>query len=216
MFPFLHNEVFKVSEKLKTNLIWIGHAPVLVVDNFFENFDAIQEIVGSTPAGNWKYTEEGRNFLDYYDCRISFPALQTEMFVRTQSLIKEYFKLDTYHLGETINVNWFKQIEPRRADFAFPHSDKTVTNSQFTCLVYLNSPEESFGGTAFFDKKNQNAPYENGDDYWPNMEDWEMLDYARMAPNRLIIFPAEFYHAAFHPVDVYDWPRTTLVYWMAR
>lgn len=215
MFPFLHNEVFKVSDNLKTNLIWVGHAPVLVVDNFFDNFESVREVVQSTPAGNWKITEEGRNFLDYYDCRISFPALQTEMFSRTQELIQESFKVKTHHLGDTIGVNWFKQIEPRRADFAFPHSDKTVDRQQYTCLVYLNSEEECSGGTAFFDQVNRDAPFENGDDYWPNENDWKMLDHIRMASNRMIIFPAEYYHAAYHAKDYYDYPRTTLVYWMA-
>jgi len=215
MKPFLHNEVFAVNDNPKAHLLRVDNVPVLVVDEFFSNFEGVRELVGNTPAGNWKITANSRNFKDYYDCRLTFPGLQTDMLAKTQSLIQDYFKYTTHHLSDSIGVNWFQQIEPRRADHAFPHSDKMVPREQFTCLVYLNDEQNCSGGTGFFKQINPNAPFENGDDYWPKMEDWEMTFHVRMVPNRLVIFPAHLYHAAYQPMDYKNTPRLTLVYWMA-
>ena len=36
-----------------------------------------------------------------------------------------------------------------------------------------------------------------------------------MAPGRLLIFPSEYFHAAYHPQDsFFEFPRLTLAFWM--
>jgi hypothetical protein len=36
-----------------------------------------------------------------------------------------------------------------------------------------------------------------------------------MVPGRLLIFPSEFFHAAYHPQDsFYEFPRLTLAFWL--
>jgi hypothetical protein len=36
-----------------------------------------------------------------------------------------------------------------------------------------------------------------------------------MVPGRLLIFPSQYFHAAFHPQNsFYDFPRLTLAFWM--
>lgn len=214
--PFLHNELFRPKSYGTLQCVSVGDAPVLVADNFLQNFDELRQVVLSSPVGNWKYNERGRNYKDYYDCRLFFPAGQFTMFRKSIELIEDNFKVKTKHNQGHISVNWFKQINEKRADFAFPHTDKIIPKEQFTCLIYLNSEEESVGGTAFFKlKEGYNAPMENGDDYWPDMEPWEMIGSIEMKPNRLVIFPAQYYHAAYHPENgFYNNPRMTLVYWM--
>jgi hypothetical protein len=215
MKPFLYNEVFNPSNGEKVSKEIIGDVPVLIVDNFFENIEQLQEIVNSTPAGNWKITPNSKNYKDYYDCRITYPAFQFNMMNRTRQLIKEHFGHDVVSTDNVISINWFKQIKEKRADFAFPHSDQHSNKKQYTCLVYLNEQSDVTGGTAFFENVNPLTTMENGDDYWPVQEDWKIKDYVKMVTNRLVIFPSNVIHAAYHPENhYYERPRLTLVYWM--
>jgi hypothetical protein len=231
MQPFLHNQVFGVNTSLTLKLESIGGVPVVMVDNIFKDMAIIREIVLNTPVGNWKYKSQGRNYKDYYDARISYPPMQTELYDLTKTIIKNTYKKDTT-LRDGLNVNWFKQIQTKRANYAFPHHDKYEGQEQYTCLVYLNTEEESSGGTAFFKNKitknidgtkledikfTKDYPEtcENGMDYWSSMNYWDIVGYVSMKPNRLVIFPAQYYHASYHPQDsFYTFPRLTLVYWM--
>jgi hypothetical protein len=58
---------------------------------------------------------------------------------------------------------------------------------------------------------------ETGLDYWPSAveENWEHFGTVAMAPGRLLIFPSEYFHAAYHPQNsFYEFPRLTLAFWM--
>ena len=133
-------------------------------------------------------------------------------------------------------MGWFMQINAKRADFAVPHSDFTEQfRRSFTCILYLNTPEECSGGTAFFRFRPSNSLTfdegyaraakddsrigETGMDYWPEAarEHWEVIGTVDMVPGRLLIFPSEYFHAAHHPVDsFYGFPRLTLTFWMVN
>ena len=215
MKPFLHNEVFRPNDNPTVHFGSVGNIKAIVADYFFDDISAVRKVVKDSPAGNWKYKEDGRNFKDYYDCRISFPAMQSLMFQKTQELIKEHFGVGTHFYDDIIGVNWFKQINEKRNDYAFPHSDGDP--GKYTCLVYLNEPEECSGGTAFFGRKVDTPVWEDGTDYWPPKDEWEMNGLIQMVPNRMVIFPAEYFHAAYHPENsFYSFPRLTLVYWMYK
>lgn len=134
----------------------------------------------------------------------------------------------------SVDVNWFLQIHDKRADFAVPHNDMTENvRRSFTCIVYLNRRDECSGGTAFFRFRASNSLVldevyartvhenpgvgETGRDYWPDrpQEWWEVVGAVDMIPGRLLIFPSEYFHAAYHPVNsFYAFPRLTLAFWM--
>lgn len=233
--PFLFNEVFAVRKDLEIRLEGIHNViPTVIVDNFLAHPENAREIVGSTPAANWKHVEGGRNFVDYYDCRLRFPIrYPNDMISAAQQIIRKVYSCDTRPADASIDVNWFKQIRERRADFAVPHSDMTNVQRSFTCVVYLNRAEECSGGTAFFRFKRSGAltidetyvraireePQlaETGYDYWPIDPDdsWELVGSVDMVPGRMLIFPSQYFHSAWHPVDsFYDFPRLTLAFWM--
>lgn len=215
MKPFLHDEVFRPYDNPTVQVESVGNTQAIVADYFFENLSEIRSVVKSTPPGNWKYNPEGRNFKDYYDCRITFPAMQTLMFQKTKELILEHFGVKTECYDDVIGVNWFKQIHEKRNDYAFPHSDGKP--GKYTCLVYLNDTVESSGGTGFFSRKVDSPVWEDGTDYWPPKGEWNLDGHIAMVPNRLVIFPAEYLHAAYHPMNsFYNFSRLTLVYWMYR
>jgi hypothetical protein len=192
-------------------------------------------VVGRTPAANWKHEKGGRNFADYYDCRLRFPIrYPNSMIAAAQHVIHKVYELSTRPAVASVDVNWFKQIHEKRADFAVPHSDMTEgVRRSFTCILYLNRREECSGGTAFFRfKKSGSLVFdetyarairedsriaETGLDYWSGGVDewWERLGTVDMVPGRLLIFPSEYFHAAYHPQNsFYAFPRLTLAFWM--
>jgi hypothetical protein len=235
--PFLLNQVFDVNPQLAVSHMPLPQVPGLVIDNFLKHPDQARAVAGAAPAANWKHTDGGRNFVDYYDCRVRFPVLPPNpMIAFAQHAIKRAFGVDTWPQDPSLDVNWFMQIHARRADSAIPHHDAALEGHRaYTCIVYLNQAEECSGGTAFFrfrpsaslvpDPAYHRAVQQNtgvaetGRDYWLERagEFWELLGSVDMAPGRMVIFPAEYFHAAYHPKDsFFDFPRLTMVFWMIQ
>lgn len=235
MKPFLFNEVFDVNSDLAIKDSLLPSIPAVLVDNFLKHPVQARSVVGSAPAANWKIAEGGRNFVDYYDCRLRFPVwFPNRMIAVAQRAVRTVYSVDTRPQDPGVDVNWFMQIHQKRGDFAFPHADISGNvRRSFTCIVYLNSPAECSGGTAFFKFRKSNSLVvdqsyaqetqqnpgivESGRDYWmENPGDyWEMVGAIDMIPGRMLIFPSEFFHAAYHPKDsFYDFPRLTLAFWM--
>jgi uncharacterized protein (TIGR02466 family) len=234
--PFLFNEVFDVNENLGIVRVPIKNTiPAVVIDDFLKDPETVRALIGSSPATNWKHEPGGRNFLDYYDCRLRFPIrYPNKVIAAAQQAIRQVYGVNTRPADASVDVNWFEQINEKRADFAVPHSDITekVTRS-FTCIIYLNRRKECSGGTAFFRFRPSNSlafdeAYaraiqedprigETGLDYWPEETQgaWERIGAIDMVPGRLLIFPSEYFHSAYHPENsFYDFPRMTLAFWM--
>jgi hypothetical protein len=209
--------------------------PTVVIDDFLKHPEEARDVVGRAPAANWKHENGGSNFSDYYDCRLRFPIrYPNSMIAAAQQVIRKVYELNTRPSDASVDVNWFMQIHAKRADFAVPHNDMTEhVRRSFTCIVYLNRREESSGGTAFFRFKKSGSlvldePYaraiqedsriaETGLDYWGGGADewWETIGTVDMVPGRLLIFPSEYFHAAYHPQNsFYEFPRLTLAFWM--
>lgn len=235
MKPFLFNEVFAVNASLTLQDPAVPSVPAVVIDHFLRDPARAREVVGMAPAPNWKYVEGGRNFVDYYDCRLRFPLwFPNQMVDVAHQAIRTVYKTATRPQDPGVDVNWFMQIKEKRGDFAVPHADTAGNaNRSFTCIVYLNSGRECSGGTAFFrfkpsgslvldprymrESKENPDLLETGKDYWIDNPGayWEQVGSVGMVPGRLTIFPSEFYHAAHHPKDsFYDFPRLTLAFWM--
>jgi uncharacterized protein (TIGR02466 family) len=234
--PFLFEEIFQARPDLKLGLEPIQNAiPTVVVDDFLMHPEKARDVAGSAPAANWKHEKGGRNFVDYYDCRLRFPIRHPNSMIATaKRIIHQVYNVDTRPSDASVDVNWFMQIHEKRADYAVPHNDMTPkVRRSFTCIVYLNRREECSGGTAFFRFKKSGSlvldePYaraiaedsrlaETGLDYWPQQaeESWERVGAIDMVPGRLLIFPSEFFHAAYHPQNsFYEFPRLTLAFWM--
>ncbi|HEX5418443.1 MAG TPA: TIGR02466 family protein [Gammaproteobacteria bacterium] len=234
--PFLFNELFDVPANLAVGLQAVAdQIPAVVIDGFLTHAERARDVVGSAPAANWKHEQGGRNFVDYYDCRLRFPIrFPSGMISAAQQIIRKVYSADTRPADASVDVNWFMQINDKRGDFAVPHSDVTEkVRRSFTCIVYLNSRDECSGGTAFFRFRKSNSLIideayaraiqerpqiaETGLDYWPERAEtlWERVGAIDMVPGRLLIFPSEYFHAAYHPQNsFYEFPRLTLAYWM--
>jgi hypothetical protein len=72
--PFVFDHLFEARTDLRLSLEPIrNQIPTIVIDDFLKHPEEAREVVGSAPAPNWKYEKGGRNFVDYYDCRLRFP-----------------------------------------------------------------------------------------------------------------------------------------------
>jgi uncharacterized protein (TIGR02466 family) len=234
--PFLFNELFEVQTNVNLERRPIRDAiPLLQIDNLLKHPERVREVIGQTPAANWKHEPGGRNFVDYYDCRLRFPIRYPNTLVSVaQQAIDKVYGVQTRPADASVDVNWFMQINEKRGEFAVPHSDITESvRRSFTCVLYLNDRDESSGGTAFFRFRPSGSLLmddayaravtedtrigESGLDYWPEAtaDLWEQIGEIGMVPGRLIVFPSEYFHAAWHPVNsFYEFPRLTLAYWM--
>ena len=184
--PFLFNELFEVriGSQARRWSRYKNAIPTIVIDDFLKHPEEARDVVGRAPAANWKHEKGGKNFVDYYDCRLRFPIrYPNSMIAAAQQVIRKVYTINTRPSDASVDVNWFKQIRDKRADFAVPHNDMTENvNRSFTCIVYLNRREECSGGTAFFRFKRSGSlvldePYarairedsriaETGLDYW--------------------------------------------------
>jgi uncharacterized protein (TIGR02466 family) len=234
--PFVFDQLFEARTDLRLSLEPIrNEIPTIVIDNFLKHPEEAREVVGSAPAPNWKHEKGGKNFVDYYDCRLRFPIRYPNgMIAAAQQVVRKVYEINTRPSDASVDVNWFMQIREKRADFAVPHNDMTdKVQRSFTCIVYLNRREECSGGTAFFRFRKSGSllldePYmrairddsrlaETGLDYWGGAanEWWEHVGTVDMVPGRLLIFPSEYFHAAYHPQNsFFEFPRLTLAFWM--
>lgn len=232
--PFLLHEALAVNERARFHPERIGGVvPVLISDNLLTDHRSMRAVLRDSYAPNWKFKPGGRNFVDYYDCRHLFPVIDLPLIQMTRKAIKHVFEVDTEMHGPGLSSNWFMQINPRRSDFAVPHSDHDAAGHIFTIIHFLNEPDECSGGTAFFRHRasgrvdmrahQRKAFYEqypqlieDGADYWleRHAAEWEMIGSVPMTPGRTLIFPGEFVHAAHHPDDLYmNFPRLNVVHW---
>ena len=235
--PFLFTDVFRPRRDLRIEPASIDGIPAVIVDDFLESPERAREVVGGSPAPNWKMVPDGRNFRDYFDCRLRFPVqFPCPLVEVAQQIVSKVYGTDVIPKDPCVDVNWFMQVNRRRADFAVPHHDVVGDSPRnFTCLTYLNRKSECSGGTSFFRFRESGSLVadrayhertvsddrivETGRDYWADGHEryWDLAGGVEMAPGRLVVFPSEFFHAAWHPEDSFDeFPRVTLAFWLVQ
>ncbi|SCA58380.1 Uncharacterized protein AB751O23_AA_00490 [Chlamydiales bacterium SCGC AB-751-O23] len=216
MWTFKPKEVFAVNQNLEVEVInTLGSSfPILKIDNFYKRPDLVRRLVLQSPAPIWKETSKrSRNFVDYVDCRhyISMDLQEPSWRIREVSL--KYLGAELLQPVPELVTNVFKWIEPKALKgLPYPHSDPF----SFAALVYLNTNEESLGGTSFYKNKALNLNYmplnkeaegkvyieanqEDGTSYFhKNVDDfWELTHQVPMAFNRLIVYPGRLFHGAW-------------------
>jgi hypothetical protein len=182
--------------------------------------------------------------VDYYDCRqdIGIAWGLDPLWAALRYIIKETFAQDVA-IPKYIQSNLFQLIREQPVDTtAHPHhdvklnDDTRTTTAAFNLLVYLNTDEESRGGTAFYRHLatgresmptdwsaarefshahlNRREGEREEDCYWhPFRERWERFEMVPMKFNRLAIFPGTVFHGAWHePGWFANYPRISQVY----
>jgi hypothetical protein len=216
MGPILIDEVFAVNDEFNVEVV---DGDIVIIDNLFKDWTKIRDAFIDAPAFNWRVPKGTRNFIDYYDCRHYFMHEQQYGFTDPIANVLEHVhkcKFKKKLLGEnnSVRTNWFKQINPKRSDWAQIHRDGE-TAGEFTMITFLNTEEECSGGTSLF-KTMQKGVMDGhtGMDYWTKVpiEKMGKILNIEMKPGRTIIFESHIPHAAWHPKNsFYDFPRHNIV-----
>ena len=171
---------------------------ILIIDNWYKNYNEMYEIVTNIPLPRWKWREGSRNFIDYYDCRPvlnmnynAFEALN-KYYNQVGNLVSQYFSEEKALevKGQPLEFNFYKTINkdvPNKLQH-HPHAD-----FNYNCIIYLD--KVSSGGTAIYKNIKQLANKE--------MENLllDVSNYDKVVipskPNRLVIFSGEVYHGGY-------------------
>ncbi len=214
--PILIDDVFATNDEFDVEVV---DGDIVIIDNMFKDWTKIRNVFIDAPAFNWRMPTGTRNFIDYYDCRQTFCHEQKYPFIVPLNKVLEHvYKCKfTEILGENngLRTNWFKQINPKKSDWSQIHHDGQIMG-EYTMITFLNTKEESSGGTSFF--KTMDKRYMDGHtgvDYWSKVpkEKLGKIINIEMKPNRTVIFNSQIPHAAWHPIDsFYNFPRHNMVF----
>jgi hypothetical protein len=182
---------------------------ILVIDDWYKNFDELHQVVTNIPVPRWKWKEGSRNFVDYYDCRpslnINFPNNDKigSFFNHIGDLVQNHLQEQEpfQFVGNLLDFNFYKNIKQGVPNTMQHHPH---TDFKFNCVVYID--KVASGGTALYEKI----------DGLPNNEDENLLiDISKYEktiipakPNRLVIFPGHIFHGGYiedHDKYLEDW-----------
>jgi hypothetical protein len=225
-----------------TETVGAGSHKILIVDGFYKHPALVREFFLRSPVPVWKLSPDSRNFKDYYDCRhhVNLPFGFTHVTEFLARLVQAEFGLKVRFPNSAVS-NVFQLIHAQPpGTSAVPHNDASLVKSKHqpvNALVYLNTKEECRGGTALyrhlatgreslpmssqkaqvaFNRKYIDLPElrEDGSTYWCEYgRYWERFHLIKMKFNRLVIFPSEIFHAAWHePGWFMDYPRINQVF----
>lgn len=126
--------------------------------------------------------------------------------------VKQIEALVGEHIEEA-KVIYRRYLENETAE-TYIHND--ILLGKWTGLLFLNRPEQCFGGTAFWRHKKfgweagpnlgqvVDAGFKNSSEYCAFMakegfreDQWEMIDYVPMAFNRLVLFRSAQFHSRY-------------------
>ncbi len=210
-------EVFAINSDYELSIIEIEPfgARVAVVDNFYKNPDLVRNLALTIPPSS---NERILNNLPYGadSGRISVFYLMDHLGPYYDKIIKEvwpdiYNQYDSNYFTESfkratfmVNVMTSDNLPPRLPHIDFP--DKRF----FASAVYLNTPEECAGGTAFYtfngnlyadkitaktiDKEGKIPP-----DHFvvDDCGDWKKVGLAEMKYNRMVVYSQNIFHSAY-------------------
>ena len=238
--PYHRQSLFELNQTFTMNVETIydddREFDIIVIDDLFHNIELLSSVFINSPSEFFK--ADDRNGIDYYDCRRAIDGSKTMFLSFISKAIHAHYGVTTAsNCDAEIVSNWFLSKSPRPTDYAVPHVDVSPLNfrrRQFSILTYLNKNEDCVGGTSFFKNTLLNTclPYNNDTTFWRLHDEgifqssgfwmkpehraaWEVRKTVDMKLNRTIIFPADVFHSAFIPTDIYATrPRVTMVTWM--
>jgi hypothetical protein len=204
IIPFCSEDLFEINKDYE---IVSFENNVLVIDNWYKNYEKIYEILQNIAVPNWKKHENSRNFIDYFDCRASiplhFPTHKTEKSINVYlELLNRFFNRKTVTLATLHQeFNYFKNINTNVSNKLqhFPH-----TEDYLNCLIYFD--KICSGGTALYNIESLDSSSEELN-IFHDVSDYDMY-LIKSKPNRLVIFDGKRYHGGYienHNEYVEDW-----------
>lgn len=164
---------------------------LFVIDNALPEHEFIRAAEYSKSADYQDHEYQG----------IKYSGLAPADPVDLRPLLENFFKMKVRIQLQYFRLGLAVESAPSRI-----HAD-TAVPAAWATVLYLNAPQECYGGTAFWKHKwlgLDRLPREtdqdvvdvvNGDG--DKLEKWEMGTVVAMRTNRLIIYPTEYFHSRF-------------------
>lgn len=191
--PVKIEEIFK----LNPNAVAEFHDDYVIIDDFYQDYDSIIELIESCPVEAWKKSQWSRNFIDYYDCRLIFANWQPDPVLLKQRTewISEFvcnlINVNAVTMERSLQFNVFKHIKKNvpATKQHHPHYDSDMVN----VLVYLD--RQSNGGTALY----EDYPVKNNEatNLIIDVSDFKIKEIIPAKPNRCVIFGGGILHGAY-------------------
>jgi hypothetical protein len=186
---------------------------IVIVDNFYKHPDKVRELALTIPKTFnprilWGMPG-GRVESPYYFSHLGY--LYTEIITnvwpdRAKTMEDTFVQNCIDHASFLVNVQ-NSDLPPR-----VPHIDN-ISIGRFASGIFLNTPEECAGGTAFYkyhgeisvDMSNPDIKLKNYNYYVQETdnEDWEKIYLAEMKYNRMIIYPQNLLHTPYIPANTF-------------
>ena len=199
---FAWDNLLKQSENWEVS--YDGFA--LIIDNFYEQPDAIYQYLMNKDFPLWKYSTErnSKNGIEYNDCRIvdkiGHPTrIYYNDMDRILNLCRKHWWKFGYSWSQNFEVNCFQTINQFDTTLQhYPHIDSAFEVpdhlSTLNMLVYLDIEED--GGTAVYEgtwiTNNEQESL-----LYPVEQDFKLERVLEHKFNRCVIFPGNRLHGAY-------------------
>jgi hypothetical protein len=199
---------------------------VLIIDNWYKNYDQIYKIITNMPLPRWKWKPGSRNFIDYYDCRpilnihyMSSADVPEDDWLKVinsyygeiKSKIAEYYNDKDVLIEHTapLEFNFYKNIKKNVSNKFqhYPHCDFA-----YNCIVYLD--KISSGGTALYKNIKQLPELLASAPDLLDVSSYEKI-VIPAKPNRLVIIPDGLFHGGYinnHNDYVDNWRMNQILF----
>lgn len=222
--PFINeSEVFAINPDLEANVHVVGpeEVRVVVIDNFYKNPDMVRDLsLSIPPTENIKIMAgtPGTRIFSHYDFESMVPIFKHIFRTVYGDITKDVTDDHIYNSVRTtpfcVNINQSSDLPP-----VTPHIDDRDC-MLFAAGIYLNTPEESAGGTSFYmlngkqmitNEEIQGWLTKHGrEKFWDHyitdtedVPDWDLLSVAEMKYNRLVMYPGNVAHTAYMKPDMF-------------
>lgn len=202
IIPYNSNNLFKVNREFK---IVYRDDRIIIIDDWYERYEEIYQILNYTPVDVWKWCKETRNLLDYYDCRGIFPSHNKFILEDSINTIQKIV-LDNFNariVARNKEEVWFNYFKNKVRNLSnnlqhLPHIDFA-----YTSLVYMD--KICNGGTAFY-----NIPPPENTEHINLMYDISGIEkiFLPAKPNRMVIFKGDMTHGGYiedHNLYIDNW-----------
>lgn len=202
--PFSIDRLFTPAEDW--TIQFDGDNQVIIIDDFYEDPDAIYDWLMGQDYPLWKYSTEAQtqNGKVYNDCRttlaVSHPTRMWHMNIfRLQQICAHHWWKPGYDTAQRFEFNIFQTIEEFDNKYQhYPHVDSPLTQadeaSTINVLWYLDKEES--GGTAVY-----NGEWITNDErhnlLYPVEEKFDVAHIIPAKFNRCVMFPGNRLHGAW-------------------